>query len=330
MIYKLKNNISEGYKNLKKTILGKEFSWYYYPASVENCYNPNNEYNNTYFLGHVFLERPEIRRYSKMWSAFGEDAVALIDETIADNKIYLSKESKPLEKYLILRINANMTFPTPDTRRTPPHEDHTFKHLNMIFYLTPSGGRTFCGEDEHDPEEDDIILFKGEHNFELSKYQPRTIIVATILPLEQFINTNMGEEFVAVIKLVSGEEILASVCVDETGEEPIIIAHTPVTMKMINNGMYVKIKPWMDLADDDMFVFRTDKIITMSEVKDQKVIKIYERYVEEENEENDMNKLLPSGGEVKPDQKMGYVSTVEDARKSLENIFKNNIEPNNP
>ena len=85
----------------------------------------------------------------------------------------------------------------------------------------------------------------------------------------------MGEEFVAIIKLVSGEEILASVCVDETGEEPIIIAHTPVTMKMINNGMYVKIKPWMELADDDMFVFRTDKIITMSEVKDQKIIKIF-------------------------------------------------------
>ena len=43
-----------------------------------------------------------------------------------------------------------------------------------------------------------------------------------------------------------------------------------------------------------------------------------------------MTKLLPSGGEVKPDGKMGYISTVEDARKSLENIFKNNIEPNNP
>ena len=140
----------------------------------------------------------------------------------------------------------------------------------------------------------------------------------------------MGEEFIAVIKLVSGEEILASVCVDETGEEPIIIAHTPVTMKMINNGMYVKIKPWMDLADDDMFVFLTDKIITMSEVKDQKVIKIYERYVEEENEDDKINQLLPAGGEVKPDGKMGYISSVEDARKSLENIFKNNIEPNNP
>ena len=139
----------------------------------------------------------------------------------------------------------------------------------------------------------------------------------------------MGEEFVAIIKLVSGEEILASVCVDETGEEPIIIVHTPVTMKMINNGMYVKIKPWMELADDDMFVFRTDKIITMTEIKDDKIIKIYQRYVEEENEDN-MNQLLPAGGEVKPDQRMGYVSSVEDARKNLEEVwkkpFKNNKE----
>ena len=132
----------------------------------------------------------------------------------------------------------------------------------------------------------------------------------------------MGEEFLAIIKLISGEEILASVCIDETGEESIIVAHTPVTMKMISNGMYVKIKPWMELADDDMFVFKTDKIITMSEVKDQKVIKLYERYVEESNEEDDMTKLLPSSGEVKPDEKMGYISSVEDARQKLEEVWK--------
>tara|TARA_Y100000768_G_scaffold357059_1_gene311885 strand:- start:395 stop:817 length:423 start_codon:yes stop_codon:yes gene_type:complete len=131
----------------------------------------------------------------------------------------------------------------------------------------------------------------------------------------------MGEEFIAVIKLVSGEEILASVCIDETGDEPIIIAHHPVTMKMISNGLYVKIKPWMELADDDMFIFRPDKIITMTEIKDTKVIKIYERYVEEESGDFDVNKLQ-AGGEVKPDQKMGYVSSVEDARKKLEEDWK--------
>ena len=43
-----------------------------------------------------------------------------------------------------------------------------------------------------------------------------------------------------------------------------------------------------------------------------------------------MSKLLPSSGEVKPDEKMGYISSVEDARKSLEEVwkkpFKNNKE----
>ena len=94
--------------------------------------------------------------------------------------------------------------------------------------------------------------------------------------------------------------------------------------------MYVKIKPWMELADDDMFIFHMDKIITMTEIKDNKIIKIYQRYIEEENEDNQINKLLPSGGEVKPDQRMGYVSSVEDARKKLEEVwkkpFKNNKE----
>ena len=36
-------------------------------------------------------------------------------------------------------------------------------------------------------------------------------------------------------------------------------------------------------------------------------------------------------GQVSLNDKMGFLSTVEDARKSLENIFKNNIDkPNNP
>jgi len=142
----------------------------------------------------------------------------------------------------------------------------------------------------------------------------------------------MGEEFHAVVKLVTGEEVFALVCVDENDGDPIILLMNPVIMKVMKNhvGQYIKVKPWMEIPTDSMYVVKYDKIITMTEVKDQKIIKIYERYVEEENEEDDMSKLLPSGGEVKVDQKMGYVSSVEDARKSLENIFKNNIEPNNP
>jgi len=81
----------------------------------------------------------------------------------------------------------------------------------------------------------------------------------------------------------------------------------------------------------EMKMSRLDAQIGKCKVIIQNKVEEAERYVEEENEDNQINQLLPAGGEVKPDEKMGYVSSVEDARKSLENIFKNNIDkPNNP
>ena len=78
----------------------------------------------------------------------------------------------------------------------------------------------------------------------------------------------MGEEFYAIIKLTSGEEILSVVCVDESEDEAVIILNNPVTMKYISHpGMrsLVKVKPWLELSDQDIFVIRQDKIITMTE-----------------------------------------------------------------
>tara|TARA_B100000902_G_scaffold95594_1_gene98355 strand:+ start:450 stop:875 length:426 start_codon:yes stop_codon:yes gene_type:complete len=131
----------------------------------------------------------------------------------------------------------------------------------------------------------------------------------------------MGEEFYANIKLISGEEILASVCIDESNDEPIIIAQCPVVMKMMNagQGSYVKVKPWMELSNDEMFLIKPDKIITMSEIKDPKVIAIYERYCTEE--EDDVLNLNRLHGEVNVSEDMGYVSSVEEARGVFEKLF---------
>ena len=76
----------------------------------------------------------------------------------------------------------------------------------------------------------------------------------------------MGEEFYAIIKLTSGEEILSVVCVDESEDEAVIILNNPVAMKYINHpGMrsLVKVKPWLELSDQDIFVIRQDKIINV-------------------------------------------------------------------
>ena len=131
----------------------------------------------------------------------------------------------------------------------------------------------------------------------------------------------MGEEFYANIKLVSGEEILATVCIDESNDEPIIIAQCPVVMKMMNVGQggYIKVKPWMELSNDEMFLIKPDKIITMSEMRDPKVIAIYERYCMEE--EDDILNLNRLHGKVNVSEEMGYVSSVEKARDLFEKLY---------
>ena len=129
----------------------------------------------------------------------------------------------------------------------------------------------------------------------------------------------MGEEFHAAIKLVTGEEIFALVCIDENDGDPIIILQNPVIMKVVTNhiGQYVKVKPWMEIPSDDFYIIKYDKIVTMTEVKENQMIEFYERYINDEDVDIEMD------GKVKISDKMGFISTVEDARKSLERIFKN-------
>ena len=45
----------------------------------------------------------------------------------------------------------------------------------------------------------------------------------------------MGDEFHAVLKLVTGEEIFALVSVDENDGDPIIMLSNPVIMKMLHS-----------------------------------------------------------------------------------------------
>ena len=95
----------------------------------------------------------------------------------------------------------------------------------------------------------------------------------------------------------------------------------PVVMKVMRNhvGQYVKVKPWMEIPTDELYVIKYDKIITMTEVKEDKVIQFYEKYLNEEDTDFD------DDGRTKITDKMGYISSVEDARKTLEKLY-NSIE----
>ena len=135
----------------------------------------------------------------------------------------------------------------------------------------------------------------------------------------------MGDEFHAVLKLVTGEEIFALVSVDENDGDPIIMLSNPVVMKMLYNGVgqYVKVRPWLELPTEDLFLMKYDKIITMSEISDKQMIKFYNRYLNEDDVDIELD------GKVSLNPKMGFITTVEDARQSLENIFNSNTDKPN-
>ena len=130
----------------------------------------------------------------------------------------------------------------------------------------------------------------------------------------------MGEEFYAIIKLISGEEILSLIMVDENDGDPIIVLQNPVIMELIDKKeiCYVKVRPWMELPSDDFFMIKLDKVITMTETTDRKLIDVYTKYLNND----DSIDVYKSNGEVKVSNTMGYISSVEDARKKLEKLYK--------
>jgi hypothetical protein len=134
----------------------------------------------------------------------------------------------------------------------------------------------------------------------------------------------MGEEFYAAIKLVTGEEIFSLISIDENDGDPIVILQDPVIMKVFTNhvGTYVKIKPWMEIPDDDFFLIKLDKVITMTEIKNQSTIDFYLRYLSDDNVDIEID------GKVTISDKMGYLGSVESSRKFLENIFLKDLKDN--
>jgi len=127
----------------------------------------------------------------------------------------------------------------------------------------------------------------------------------------------MEEEFYAVIKLISGEEIFSSVTPSDENGRILLILSNPVTIETViikHMGMQgYKIDPWIKFADDDTFLLDMDKIVTMSEVNDEDLLEMYGKFISQQNMKKNHSQL---GAE------MGYLSTVAEARIKFEKLYK--------
>jgi|TARA_R100001460_G_scaffold88826_2_gene130372 hypothetical protein len=136
----------------------------------------------------------------------------------------------------------------------------------------------------------------------------------------------MGEEFYCTVKLITGEELFAHVCIDDNDGDPVLVLQNPVIMKLIEirNGYAIKVKPWLQIPGDDFFIIKLDKIVTMTEITETRIIQFYNNYLnDDQDDKEDDNQLLgSSSNQSKVTKRMGYVTTVEDAREMLENLYK--------
>jgi hypothetical protein len=127
----------------------------------------------------------------------------------------------------------------------------------------------------------------------------------------------MEEEFYAILKLISGEEILSKVCPCDEDDRIILILDDPIIMETILirklEMTTIKVTPWIKFSNNRMFVMDMKNVITMTEVDDEDLIQIHQKYVREKNKKSNKTEITP---------KMGYLASVDDARKSLEKIYK--------
>lgn len=175
MLVTLKNPVTEKYLKLKQHILSDEFPWYYSERSLPED-SINEKYINMPYYGHSFLIRPEGTQVSQKFSKPNSNYVDIVYEVFEE--ILLANQF--IDNYFYLRINANCVHADSGIQFSIPHVDHSFSHRNIIVYLTNSGGNTYVLNNLHEPNEDDVVLFDGEHYMERPKFGRRVILIATI------------------------------------------------------------------------------------------------------------------------------------------------------
>ena len=121
-------------------------------------------------------------------------------------------------------------------------------------------------------------------------------------------------EFLAAIKLVSGEELLSMVTSvhDENGDY--LIVENPIEVEEVmlpNKQAGAKVQPWMKFSREEQFVIPKEHIITIVEVA-QEVAVFYHMSLRKLNTD------------FISDAK-GKISTVDEARIKLNKIFNKDI-----
>ena len=127
----------------------------------------------------------------------------------------------------------------------------------------------------------------------------------------------MEDDFYATIKFKNGEEVYAKVAASEEEDRTMLIITHPITVQEVKaraGTVGYKVEPWLKTTREDMFMINLADVLTISESNDLEMIQMYQRFVQDTDKDN--------RNEPKLSRKMGYISTVNDAKDILEKLYK--------
>ena len=130
----------------------------------------------------------------------------------------------------------------------------------------------------------------------------------------------MEEEFYATVKLLSGEELVSKVCYlpDEDKlilEKPLIVENAKQRKGQLEVTGFA-LKEWVSATFEDMFVIKRDHVLTMVEVEGD-IVDFYEKTLNK----LETGKSLAGRGNKLP-RTSGYLGSIKEMKKSLEEIYK--------
>ena len=128
------------------------------------------------------------------------------------------------------------------------------------------------------------------------------------------------KEFLATLKLVSGEEIIATVIYLEDEDKVLLENPFSVEFSKQKQGQLeitgFAFKEWVMASFDNMYIISRNHIITITEVEGP----ISEFYYKNLNKLENSKQLLHKPNKLP--RKSGYLGSINETKKSLEDIYK--------
>ena len=134
----------------------------------------------------------------------------------------------------------------------------------------------------------------------------------------------MEEDFIATIKLTTGEELISKV--SYMPDDDSLVLENPMSVTRIDqqkknvriNGF--ALTEWIHSTFDHMFVLPKQHVITMTEIEDKKISEFYNESVRRHTTE--INHFRESYDPQSFTREMGHLGSVKNTKIFLEDLYK--------